>query len=269
MKVAVSTLAWDPEQDEAAAELMRAHAIAAIEVAPMKYWPDAPRVAPDVLDEFRAAWEARGISIVALQGILFGKPQLELLGSAQQQAGFEAHLVAMSGLAGRLGASVLVLGAPRNRLRRALSEDAAIARAVPVLRAVAAAAAAHGCRLCVEPNPERYGGDFVRDIREATRLVHAVDHEGFGLHLDAGAIAITAETDQDVVDAARVAAHFHISEIDLAPIGSGSVDHVHVASLLARASFAGWRSVEMRPPERGGWTGIMRAAMDAAVATYG
>ena len=247
MKLAVSSLAWAPAEDVAVRALLVEHGVCGIELAPLKYWPSAPDVPAGTLAEYRAGWADAGIAIVALQGILFGKPDLQLFGSDRQRSALEEHLGGIARVAEALGAPVIVLGAPGNRLRGALTEDEAIASATPMLRRLASQYAARGCALCIEAAPPAYGGDFVRDLAEASQLVEAVGNPGFGLHLDAGALTVAGELDAEVVRAARQARHFHISEVGLGPLGSGTVDHPHIAGALRDAGYAGWLSIEMRP----------------------
>ena len=268
MKLAVSSLAWEPAHDAAVRALLAHRGVRGIELAPLKYWPAGLAVAPRVLAEYKAQWVDAGISIVALQGFLFGMPELQLFGTPSQQAALEAHLAVTARLAAALGAGVLVFGAPKNRLRGALSEDEAVTAAVPLLRRVASACTDVGVSLCIEPNPPRYGGDFVHTSAEAMRLVREVDHFSFGLHLDAGALAINAESDSEVIEAARHARHFHISEIDLVPTGSGTVDHRRLGKLLEIAAFERWHSIEMKPVVGEGVVEALGRAVDVALESY-
>lgn len=268
MKLAVSSLAWEPAEDDAVRDMLAHRGVGGVELAPLKYWPSGLDVAPHVLSQYKARWLDAGISIVALQGFLFGMPELQLFGSPSQQAALEAHLVSTARLAAGLGAGVLVFGAPKNRLRRALSVDEAIAAAVPLLRRVASLCADVGVALCIEPNPPRYGGDFIHTSAEALRLVREVDHDSFGLHLDAGALAINAESDDEVIEAACVARHFHVSEVDLVPTGSGTVDHRRLGRLLRRAHFQRWHSIEMKPVTGGGVVEALGRAVDVALESY-
>jgi sugar phosphate isomerase/epimerase len=254
VKLAVSSLAWDPSQDDVVRVMLVRRGVTGLELVPRAYWPKAPDVPPIVLADYRARWADAGISIVALQSVLFGMPELQLFGSVHQQRALTDHLAGMVRLAAGVGAPIVVFGAPKNRLRGVLSEENATIQAAPLLRRVATVAAELGVVLCVEPVPARYGGDFLHTTAEAVNLVRAVDHPGFGLHLDAAELSINGERDAEVVEAARSARHFHISEIDLVPVGSGTVDHQRFGSLLRRAGFRGWVSIEMKrtePDERG------------------
>lgn len=268
IKLAISSLVWDPAQDAAVRAMLVKRGVTGIELAPLKYWPSAPMVSASTLVRYRAGWADAGIAIVALQGILFGRPELQLFGSVEQRTAFEQHLAGMATVADGLGARTLVFGAPRNRLRGALSDDEAIASAVPSLRRIADACEAHGCVLCIEPNPERYGGDFVRNLAEAMQLVRAVGHAGFGLHVDAGAITINDEADEDVVRAAAEARHFHISEVDLVPVGSGSVDHRRIGRALRAGGYDQWLSIEMKPVEPAMLLVSLAHAIDVAEDAY-
>jgi D-psicose/D-tagatose/L-ribulose 3-epimerase len=268
MKLAVSSLAWEPARDDDVRRLLSQRGVSGVELAPLKYWPSLADVVPHEVAEYRRKWADAGISIVAFQAILFGMPHLQLFGSAEQQAALENHLIALARVAELLGAQVLVFGAPKNRLRGALSEDDAIAQATPLLRRVATVMHGHGCALCIEPNPPRYGGDFVRTSVEALRLVRAVDNVGFGLHLDTGALTISDASDEEVGDAARQARHLHISEIDLVPVGGGTVDHARLGTLLRGAGYDRWASIEMRAVPDESLVAVVEEALDVASGAY-
>lgn len=268
MKLAISNLAWNPEEDDDVRSLLVARGVQGIELAPMKYWPDPRAVRQEYILEAKARWEAAGISIVALQGIFFGL-QLQLFSPAAQQQAFVSHFREMSRLARLLGAGVIVFGAPRNRLRGSLSPQMALTAARSVLRRVAENAVDNGVTIAIEPNPERYGGDFITNSAEARELVSVVDHAGFGLHMDAGATAINNESDDDILASAELARHFHVSEVDLAPVGSGSVNHDRLAGLLRRAHYSEWCSIEMLAHTAASSANVLQAvtgALDVAEA---
>jgi sugar phosphate isomerase/epimerase len=64
-------------------------------------------------------------------------------------------------------------------------------------------------------------------------------------------------------------AHFHISEPELAPIGTGGVAHPAFAAELRSAGYGGWVSVEMRPPARETRLEVLSHSFGTAVDLYG
>src|SRR5205823_8379380 len=86
MKLAVSNLAWPVESDPAAADLLSRHGIRAIEIAPTKIWPRPAEATEGDVVAYRSFWERRGFQIMALQALLFGRPDLMFFGDADTRA---------------------------------------------------------------------------------------------------------------------------------------------------------------------------------------
>jgi D-psicose/D-tagatose/L-ribulose 3-epimerase len=247
MKLAMSSIAWEPPDDDAAARILREHGFEGVELAPTKIFPR-----PDAADEAeiaacREAWSRRGLRIVALQALLFGRPDLTVFGEARERT--LEYLTGVARLGARLGAGALVFGSPRNRARGSLSQADAWRAAVEFFRALGTAAAQAGTCLCIEPNPPRYGADFITTSEEALRLVEEVASPGFGLHLDAACALLAGEDFPARLRAsAHVLRHVHVSEPDLAPVRrGGTLDLPAIASVLRDIGYAGWVSVEMKP----------------------
>lgn len=268
-RLAISSIAWRPEEtDEVLALLAELH-VTGLEVAPTTVWPDPLSVQPEDIEVALDRWRRYGLKVVALQALLFGHPELLIFGSESVRRQTLAHLAGMSALASRLGAEVLIFGAPANRRtqNRPRSQVEAISRRF--FQAAGRVAADAGVVLCIEPNPPAYGTDFATDAASAWRLVLDVDHPGFGLHLDGGAL-MTEPMDvrADLVAIARHARHFHISEPGLVEFGSLGSDQDWIADVLARSGYAHWRSIEMAADPGGGNPARIRRAISAAWRTY-
>ena len=247
MKLAMSAIAWEPSEDDAAARILREHGFSGVELAPAKIFP-RPEAAGDAqIAACCAAWEGRGLRIVALQALLFGRPDLTVFGETSE-ATIE-YLSRVVRLGARLGAGALVFGSPRNRARGSLPLAQAWPRAVEFFRRLGEVAAEAGTCLCIEPNPPRYGADFIVDSNEALRLVEEVSSPGFGLHLDAACAHLAGEDLPARLRAsAHVLRHVHLSEPNLAPVhADGTVDLAAIAAVLHDISYSGFVSVEMRP----------------------
>jgi sugar phosphate isomerase/epimerase len=244
--------------------------IAGVEIAPTAVWPEPLRVSREELVRYRERWEARGIRIVALQALMFGRPELTVFGEAAVRDRTLVHLEGMMALAETLGAGVLVFGSPKNRLAAGLSTQTRDEIALGFFRQAGDAAARHGVTLCIEANPPEYGCDFITHTAEAVALVEQVGSEGFGLHLDLGGMTITGDSIATAIASAGTAIrHVHASEPSLAPLGTGGADHASLALQLRAQGYDRWVSVEMRQAPEGSSLPQVRAALELLRRVYG
>jgi sugar phosphate isomerase/epimerase len=269
MRLAVSNIAWPAGADEAAQAVLREQGATGVELALTKIWPQPLEASAAEVDRYRAWWQSRGLDIVALQALLFGKPELTIFdGPATRQATLD-YLRRIIALAGRLGARVLVFGSPRNRLRRSLSPADALDTAVTFFRQLAEAAQSHGAVFCIEPNPEAYGCDWVTNVAQGIEVVDAVNHDGFGLHLDAAAMTLAGDGAEALAAAGTRCRHFHVSAPFLQKAPGGGVPHEALARALEQTQFAGWVSIEMSEDKlQPSWEQAVRRALAFVQGTY-
>ena len=259
MNLAISCIGWNPPEDVAVAERMAAHGYTGVELVPGRIAPIPLDATPAQVAFVRAFWKSRGISIVALQALLFGHPELLLFGETRAQT--RDYLAAIIRLGGALGAKALVFGSPKNRARGALPLDEAQRIAIDFFAELGAVAADAGTCLCIEPNPPQYGADFVTDSVQALALVEAVSSPGFGLHLDS-ACALLAKEDfpTRLRASAHVLRHVHVSEPQLAGVGPGGTADVQAIGLALRSiRYGGYASIEMRAAPDGNLAAVDRA----------
>jgi len=246
VRLAMSAIAWEPPEDDAAARILREQGFTGVELAPTKIFARADKASDAELASCRTAWEGRGLRIVALQALLFGRADLTMFGNTHDAT--VEYLSGVVRLGARLGAGALIFGSPRNRARGALPLAEAWPRAVEFFRTLGDVAAEAGTCLCIEPNPPRYGADFITTSKEALRLVEEVASPGFGLHLDAACARLAGENFPERLRAsAHVLRHVHLSEPDLAPVNDrGAADLPGIAAALRDISYSGYVSVEMK-----------------------
>jgi sugar phosphate isomerase/epimerase len=250
MKLSVSNIAWDPDEEPQIIEILSRLGVGGIEVAPTKLWPDWIGADPTAARSAREEYGEKGFRIPALQAILFGRPDLLVFGSPDVRQQLVDHIEKVAGLAAGLGAEVLVFGSPKNRDRGGRSETAARSEALTVFRQMGEACVRHGVRLCIEPNPTVYACTFMTNWRDARAMVVAADSAGVGLHLDAACISLAGD---DVVEAVEECAggiaHFHVTEPELGDFSSPTLDHAAIGEALRRTGYDGWLSIEMRRSE--------------------
>jgi sugar phosphate isomerase/epimerase len=270
MRIAISNLAWDVNDDESVLEAMLEAGIHGVEIAPTKVWSSPDTVKESDAKRYREFWGARGIQVIAMQALLFGRADLTIFGKPDVRRKTLDYLAKMVYLGELLGAHILVFGSPKNRKVGALSGEMIDSIAIPFFQEIGTIASDHHLIFCLEPNPPIYGCDYITTLSDGVRLVQKVQREGFGLHLDAAGMTLSGEAlGANAENAIRIAKHFHISDVDLAPVGSGTVDHLKLASILRKMKYEQWTSIEMRASTGSDNVNQIRKALRFAKDTYG
>ncbi|TKT82505.1 sugar phosphate isomerase/epimerase family protein [Aquamicrobium sp. LC103] len=253
MKLAISNIAWKPEEAEDAYALLEEMGVGGLEIAPGLFFagesdpfrPSEAAVA-DRLERIRRA----GLELVSMQSLLFGVEDAALFGSGEQCERFVAGLVRAIDLAARLEIPNLVVGSPANRVIPTHMEDGeALSVAMSVFRLLADHAKANGCRLAMEPNPAVYGTNFLTSLSEAVAFVREVDHPAVMLNFDTGALHLNGEIDNAgalFAQARPHISHVHVSEAHLAPVPGDQSMLLKTLAAVRNAGWQGWVSIEMR-----------------------
>ena len=226
MRLGISNIAWDIAEDASVAELLGRFGIDAIDIAPGKYFPDPANAKDEAIANVRRWWGGQGIEITGMQALLFGTTGLNVFGDAKSQEAMLEHLRAVCRIGAGLGATRLVFGSPKNRDRSGLSDAQALEQAVSFFRRLGNSAQDHGVIVCLEPNPSRYGANFMTTSEETAYVVAAVGHGAIRMQFDTGALTINGESPENLLErTARFVGHVHASEPDLVSLGDGGTDH--------------------------------------------
>lgn len=267
--LSISNIAWDVALDGQVAELLQEMGVAAIDIAPGKYFPNIAEAAETEIEAVRRTWEQRGIRIVGMQALLFGTTHLNLFADAAVQARMLAHLTSVCRIAKGLGAEKLTFGSPKNR-------DCSVVPAMAVRRVyteffkrLGDIAESFDVAICLEPNPTRYQSNFMTTTLEALAVVRQVNSRGIQLQLDTGALLINGEEPVTILaECASAVGHVHLSEPDLAPLGTSAGPHDRIAAALqATPPSAGYRTIEMLVKDPAPLP-VIRSALAFAKATY-
>lgn len=253
MNIAVSSIAWTPNEELQIAETLRELGVKNVELAPTKIWEDPTKVSEQDAVKVVEWWKSYGINVVAFQSILFSRPDLKLFESKENRAETLQYLKDFIVLAGRMGAKRMVFGSPKNRQRGDMSYDEAFTIAKEFFTEIAKVAEQNDVVFCIEPNAPQYNCDFVTTADEGAKLVRAVNHPGFGLHLDTACMALAGDDiARSIRDHADILQHFHISSPMLEQVEARSdIDHEGAVSALRGAGYSYVVSIEMRPGEDG------------------
>ena len=269
MRIAISNIAWDPTDDAMVAEILQQYQVDAIDIAPGKYFADPKTATAQDIQAVRQQWQARGIEITGMQALLFGTTGLNVFGADDIQRALLAQLEGVCRVAEGLGATRLVFGSPRNRDRSGLSDDQALAQARDFFRRLGDVAATRGVQICLEPNPPRYGANFMIDSDSTAAVVRAVEHPAIRMQLDTGALTINEEDAARVLEEhAELIGHVHASEPDLVTLGEGGTNHEGIAFALTRRLPEQVVSIEMLPAKQGSNLAALERGVQVVVKAY-
>lgn len=168
-----------------------------------------------------------------------------LLREDEQPAGIAALRRAIE-ITSRLGASILSgpIYAPVGQLSGAGPTPREWACAVTGLRDVARIAADHGVTVNLEPL-NRFETYFLNTASDAVRLLADVGSPHLGLLLDTFHMNIEEKSlPLAIQEAGPWLKHFHCSENDRGPVGTGHIDWPGVISALRRIGYDGWLTIE-------------------------
>jgi sugar phosphate isomerase/epimerase len=226
MRLSISNIAWDTSEDADITQLLVKFGIDAIDIAPGKYFPHPVRTKEEEIAKIRKLWSERGIEIIGMQALLFGTTGLNVFGDAKVQGALLEHLAGVCRIGAGLGALRLVFGSPRNRDRSGLSDEHAFSEAVSFFQRLGDIAHSNGVIVCLEPNPTRYGANFMTSSTEAAYIVSAINHKAIQMQFDTGGLEINGENPEVVLaSSAHLIGHVHVSEPDLVPLGDCDTNH--------------------------------------------
>lgn len=258
MKLAVSNIAWSPDERLDAYGVLERAGFTGLEIAPGIFFHEAddPFV-PDEASARKALSEIRaaGLSLVSMQSLLFGVEGAALFEGAEPRAAFERGMIRAIELAGRFGIPNCVFGSPKQRIvPDGMDMNRALDEAAEVFNRLGDVAAREGTKVTIEANPAVYGTNFLTHLSDALTFVERVDHPAIAAILDLGAMHINGEFEEV---AGRVPAliprlnHVHVSEPQLAPAPAETTDLSPVLQALAAHGYDKAVSIEMKRPGGG------------------
>lgn len=255
MKLSVSDIAWDKEDDPFFyGEMKRLH-YGGLEIAPTRIFPQTPYDRLSEAEEWSAGLRQRyGLRISSMQSIWYGRTE-RLFGSREERDALAAYTRKAIDFARAAGCGNLVFGCPSNR-RLEPGESADAGRAF--FEELGRYAQAKGTVLSLEANPVIYHTNYMNTTMEALALVKQVNADGFRLNLDLGTMIYNGESLRALTGEFKWIRHIHISEPYLRAVRVRNI-HRELAEILScEPDYEGYVSIEMgKGLERGAIVRIM------------
>lgn len=260
MKLAISNIAWDIAADGKIAQLLNQYDVAAIDIAPAKYFSRPADATSVDIARIKDWWAFRGIEIYGMQALLTGTTGFNVFGTLTVQTAMLQHLSHICRIAAGLSVRRLVFGSPKNRDRGKLSDAETTIQAVSFFQRLGRIADQYDVVICLEPNPACYGANFMTSSVETAEMVKHIAHPAIRMQFDTGALTLNQECPTAVLQQyRRLIGHIHLSEPHLQPLGDGTCNHVAMAGALRHYLPGQWASIEMRVSDSAEEVSIERA----------
>ncbi len=253
MKLAVSNIAWLPEERFDAYTLMQKHNVKGLEIAPSILFYDAedPFV-PSAESANRALTEIESFNLrlVSMQSLLFGIQDAALFGSASQVASFKTAMQRAIDIGHRFSIPNLVFGCPKQRIiPDGLPYADAEKLASEIFNELGDYAQAAKTVIAMETNPSAYGTNFMTNMRQTIDFVALTSHPAIKINMDMGALYMNddyASAEGYIQDNVNEINHVHISESNLEPAPRDIELTANILRALARCDYPFWTSIEMK-----------------------
>lgn len=242
MKIAISNIAWNREQDEEIYGFLQKNGVEGIEIAPTRIFPYEPyEHLKDARAYRRRLEENYGLQIASVQSIWYGREE-RIFAGAQERTVLLEYTRRAFAFVRELGCQNVVFGCPKNRNMPSGSEwDVAYA----FFTALGNAAVEENVVLNLEANPEIYGTNFLNTTREVYEFIREIDSDGLGINYDFGTVIQNQERIADLDLYASRVNHVHISEPFLHTVQM-NVTHRELIQRLRTLGYEGYVSLEMK-----------------------
>ncbi|MEG2295218.1 MAG: TIM barrel protein [Oscillospiraceae bacterium] len=243
MKISISNIAWDKQEDERVYDILQENAVYGLDVAPARIYDNPFSISHEDGQRFIKHIATKGLVPVGMQSLLYGTQGLQLFQGEEQSKQTITHLKKMMDYAKKIGITRLVFGSPKNRLIK----DVAPIELENKLQQLGDYATSKGLYFCIEPNPIQYGADFITNTLDGIKLVEKINNSGFRLHLDLGTMLMNHESiPETVARAAAVIEHVHLSHPNLEQVIGCEKQHILLRDALKKHNYKGVVAIEMK-----------------------
>ena len=247
INLSVSNIAWNVADDEKVAAFLVEKGITSIEIAPTKYFPEAPYCDFQQLLKIREYWESRDLSISSIQSLFFGHSEIQIIQNEEDQSPLTEFFFKWGSIGQILEVSRLVLGGPNNRKLGEFSFESATDSFHKLINGLEKKWKWEH-QLVLEANPLEYGCEFITKTSEAVWLTNQINSPILGWNLDTACTLLGGEDPIEIlINSPILPSHVHISTPNLAPLDQSVLEsNKSLANELTRLGYKGFVTLEMK-----------------------
>ena len=223
-QLSISNIAWDAKDDLKVAKILNKHDVKYIDLAPSKYFKDFKKATITEIEQVKGIWRKHGISIYGMQSLMFGTKDLNLFGDNLVQSIMLDHLSSVCRIGNLLDARYLVFGSPKNRDCSVVEDDNREGIALDFFYRLGEIAKHYNVTICLEPNPELYGANFLTTTQDTYDFVCKLNHPNIRMQLDTGTMLVNNEVASVIEHVKDMIGHVHLSQNHLTVLGDSCED---------------------------------------------
>ncbi len=250
-RLAISNIAWKPEDTENVYQLLQKRGIINLEIAPPLFLPNS--AAPydehaSVILKAKKEAEDFSLNLVSMQSLLFGSQGLHLFEGETSRNQLLDYCKKSVDFASVLGIGNLVFGSPKNRIiPETMSAQEARVIADSFFNNLGDYAIKSGTCIGLEANSKAYGCNFLSNTKDAVAFIQELNNDGIKLNFDLSTFILENEDTNYLNHALSFATHVHISVPYLNAIyGFETEIHKKLKEALMASSYNGFVSIEMK-----------------------
>lgn len=241
MRLSISNIGWDAEQDHIVYSLMKKYGFSGLEIAPTRIFPDAPYDRKNKA----AVWaselkENYGFCVPSMQSIWFGR-QEKLFGTEEERSILLDYTKKAIEFAASIHCGNLVFGCPKNRV---IPDETDPVIGIRFFKEIGDYAYLKGTAIGIEANPSLYGTNYINNTAIALDIIGQVNSKGFLLNLDVGTMVQNKESVEVLKGKVKFINHIHISEPGLTAVKKRRL-HQQLKEVLATEGYEGFVSIEI------------------------
>lgn len=244
MKVSASNIVWNSNELGSFFSCCSEFGCSGIELAPDKLWEKPTLSSTNERNAIKHSIEANGLELVGFHALLYTRKDLKLFESPSSFKDTCLYLASLAYLCAEMGGKNLVMGSPLNRNLCGRTFENCFSQATEGFNQLAELCKKVGVNFCIEPLPASQT-EFINSASEGEKLVNAVNHPNFCLHLDASALRCESDRPKSVIESTITPKHFHVNDPGLAIPGSSTQDLPEMIESLRNKNYEGYLSIEV------------------------
>ena len=242
MKLAISNIAWTPNNNTQVYELLKRYNFDGIELAPTLWIPKSPYDHLDqAIQEAQLLNQTFQLKIYSMQSICYGRIE-NIFNSNEEYSTLLDYMKSAIDFAYSINCSNLVFGCPKNRI---INNKNDISKAYTFFKEIGLYAETKNITISIEPNPIIYGTNFLNTTNEALNFVKSINLPFIRLNLDLGTVLHNKESLSFIESDYVWIGHVHISEPYLEILKQNEI-HLELMRLLKKVNYDKCVSIEMK-----------------------